>query len=299
MSYAVKDRSIHDGAPIECYEFVASHKTWRFTSYHTAVTVDGDLYTPLPITRSAIDVGSVIDALQTMDFNIPCDHELAQTFCYTISPKELAVTVKRVHEGDDFATDFRVEWKGDISGASASGKWATIKTAGKFQTKLNGNTSSVFYQRTCNHVLFDVRCKVVKASFTTSALVVKVQGQIITVDNDDVANGDLIAGEMLNTRTGEVQGIIDNITNVLRIGYRFFDIVVGDFVDLTQGCDHQRLGHCKNRFNNVDNYGGFDHVPERNPFEQLNYAANTSITTRVRREQEQKFSIPPTAGRQV
>lgn len=285
MTYSQKDRSVQDGEPIECYEFVATHKTWRFTSYHTPVTVDGDLYTPLPIMRTAIVTGSIIDSLKTMDFQIPADHDLARTFCFTVSPKLLDVTVKRVHEGDDFATDFKVEWIGEISGGAAVGEWATIKTNNKLQTNLNGNLSMPYYQKICNHVLFDERCKVVRADFTETATVLKIQGQIITVDDMVFADDLLISGEMTNTRTGEVQGIISNDSDILRVGYRFFDLVVGDTVELTRGCNHLRLGDCKNVFDNVDNYGGFDHIPEKNPFEQLNYQTTTNTTTQVRGSQ--------------
>src|SRR5690606_17418934 len=101
MSYLTKDTSIHDGAPIECYEFVADHKTWRYTSYHSSVTVAGEVYTPLPITRTAIEVSSVIDSPTTMDFNIPSDHEIARDFCFMKNPRNLKVVVRSVHEGDD------------------------------------------------------------------------------------------------------------------------------------------------------------------------------------------------------
>lgn len=294
MTAETQDRSVSDGAPIECVAFIADHKSWFYSTSPVPITVDGDLYEPLPQSRNAIDVTSVIDTIATIDFRLPSDCELAQTFCYTISPKRLDIIIKRVQEGGDYSTDFTIEYIGEISGASADdgSNWASIKSAGKLQTRLNGGLSSIFYQRICNHVLFDVRCKVVKADFTESAIVTKIQGQIITVDNMVYPNGDLVGGEMLNTRTGETQSIVTNITNVLRIGYRFFDLIVGDTVDLTQGCDHARLGHCKNRYNNVPNYGGFDFVPEVNPFEQLNFQTIRNTTTSTRTDQQRRLIIP-------
>lgn len=271
---------------MECYEFVADHKTWRYTSYHSNITMDGEVYTPLPITRTTIETGSIIDSLQTMDFNIPSDHELAKTFCYTVSPRHLDITVRRGHIGDDLSTEFKVEWIGEIIGAAPAGNWGVIKTGNKLQTKLSGNLAAVIYQKLCNHKLFDVRCKVVRADFTESAVVTKVQGQIITVDNMVFAADELIGGEMVNTRTGESQGIISNDFNVLRIGYRFFDLIVGDTVELTRGCNHLRLGDCKVVFDNVDNYGGFDHVPEINPFQNLLYTSRTSTTETTKKAKE-------------
>ena len=267
MTYATKDKSVSDGAPIEVYKFSGPFGTYRYTSNNEAVTVDGEEYLPRPITRTSIEVGSIIDTLQTMDFVIPHDDPVAQIYAYLISPKELEVEVKRVHSGDNFATDFKVEWLGEGLTTSSSGKWTTISTGTLLQSRLGGNMSSVYYQGLCNHALYDDLCKADRDTFTSDATITKIQGQIITVDNDDVANGVLNAGEMTNTRTGEKRTIIDNTNNVIRISYPFIDVVKGDTVELTQGCNHLRLGHCKTRFNNVVNYGGFDFVPLKNPFE--------------------------------
>lgn len=276
MSYLAKDNSVSGGAPIECYEFIAQHKTWRVTSYHSPITVAGETYEPFQIVRTTIEISSVIDSPTTMDFHIPHDCELAKTFCYpNKSPQELVVIVRSVHEGDDYSTEYKIEWTGHIAGSSAVGKYGIIKTASIIRTELGGFLSSVFYQKSCNHVLFDARCKVNPAGFTVTASVVRVQSQIITVNNMVYAAGELVNGVMVNVRTGERQGIISNDINVLRIGFPFFDLQIGDDVDLILGCDHLRLGHCKNRFNNVENYGGFDFIPEVNPFEKLTYASTT------------------------
>lgn len=292
MTYALKDKSVHDGAPIECYEFIAPHKTWRFTSFQSEVTVVGQVYTPLPITRTGLETSNVIDGTITMDFNIPADSEMAKDFCFAKSPRSLRVVVRRVHDGDDFLTDYSVEWDGTLVGATALGNWGVIKTGSVVQSKLSSYLSSVFYQRNCNHVLYDARCKAIRADFTETAVVTKIQGQIITVDDMVFANDELILGEMTNTRTGEAVGIISNTANVIRIGVAFFDIVVGDTVELTRGCDHMRLGDCKTVFDNVDNYGGFDHVPEVNPFEKLDFTARTIITTKVKRDYEKEWKPP-------
>lgn len=294
MSYDQKDKSTHDGAPIECYEFISQHKTWRYTSYQESVTVAGEVFEPLQITRTALEIGSIVDTLTTMDFNIPSDHEIAHTFCFLQSPGLLLVAVYRVHEGDNFETDYKVEYQGELSGATAQGNWAVIKTASIVQTRLSGNLNSIFYQRTCNHTLYDSMCKAVRADHTEEAVVTKIQGQLITVNDPVYGDGELAGGEMTNTRTGEKQGIVANTGLTVSLGYQFFDLQVGDTVELTQGCDHARLGHCKNRFNNVVNYGGFDHIPEKNPFEALNFQTIVNTTTRVREEQKRRVvsSVP-------
>lgn len=302
MTWLAKDDSVKDAAPIEYYEFIAQHKTWRYTSYHKPFQAPTELegmqwYTPLPITRTTIEISSIIDSPTTMDFNIPHDNDLARTFCYpTKSPKELIVIVRSYHEGDDPETESEVEWLGHLAGSAAVNSWGIIKTASIIRTELGGFLSSVFYQKSCNHVLFDARCKAVEADFFETASVTKVQKQIITVNNMVYGDGELVGGVMRNVRTGERQGIISNDINVIRIGFPFFDILVGDDVDLILGCDHQRLGDCKETFDNVDNYGGFDFIPEINPFEKLTYTSITRTETNDKGQLTQKQLFPPSSS---
>jgi hypothetical protein len=285
MTYATKDLSVASGAPIECYAFEGDFGDFFYTSYHSAITVAGIDFTPLPITRSAVETNSLVDGGMTMDFTLPFNNLLAKRYAYTISPRELNVTVYRVHEGDDYATDYKIEWFG--GGAvefNTNGDWTTIKTGSKFQTALNGNLSAAYFQRLCNHVLFDDRCKVDADSFKATATVIKLQGQVITVDNDGFDNSALVGGQMTITRTGEKQAIILNTDNVLRIGMVPVDIVVGDTLDLFRGCNHFRLGDCKNVYNNVVNYGGFDFIPVKNPYLRFNKTTATSTTTTAKKE---------------
>jgi hypothetical protein len=144
----------------------------------------------------------------------------------------------------------------------------------------------VFFQRVCNHVLYDARCQAVKSSFTATTTVTLVRGQTITVDNDGYGDGELAIGNMKNLRTGEERGIVTNALNKVTVNYAFIDIVEGDTVELTLGCDHLRLGHCTTRFNNVVHYGGFDFIPSTNPFADLDNRKKTiqTIDTVVQKE---------------
>lgn len=56
------------------------------------------------------------------------------------------------------------------------------------------------------------------------------------------------------------------VTAFAEIGYgRSYGSYYGGLaVKLYPGCDHIRLT-CKNKFGNLDNYGGFDWIPTKNP----------------------------------
>lgn len=279
-------------APIECYEFVTSNGTFRVTSYDQPITVAGLLFNPLPITRTAMEVAAITDNLVTVDFNVPITSDIAKACAFLDTPKDLTVTVYRVNEGDDYATEYTIEHTGEFAGASTSELWATIKTGSILQTKLNGQASSVYYQRVCNHLLYDERCKMVRADWTVTATVVKIQAQKITVDDDGGINNYLRGGEILNTRTGEKRAIIGNTDNAILAGLKFIDIVIGDTVELSRGCNHLRLGDCKNVFNNVTNYGGFDFIPDKNPFETFNDGLLQTVTTEVKRQRKLNLYNP-------
>lgn len=283
MTYAVKDVSIQSGAPIYCYQFVSDFVTWRYTSYNDPVTLGGNVYEPLQISHSAVEINDKLDTNASVDIKIPSRNDIAIAFAYIPSPRELKVTIFRAHEGDNLATDYKIEWAGYFVGAKAEGKYATIQTASIISSALNGNLATVYYQKICNHTLFDDRCQVNKASFTDSATITKIQGQLLTIDVSPYSNDEMEAGTIVNTRTGEQQGIIGNTGLQIRIGYPFYDLIIGDVMDITLGCDHLRLGHCKNRFNNVIHYGGMDFIPEVNPFEKLRLETTVNTTNTLRK----------------
>lgn len=284
MTYQERDKSVSQGEPVEFFKFVSAYGEYRYTTDSQPGTCDGEIYLPVKggIDRSMIEVTADLTANITVNFTMPANLELARKYCFRQSPDILRVEVRRAHRGDDWNTEFSVEWIGYGLSTSVSGDEATIETGSVLQAKMSGNVASIYYQRSCNHVLFDERCKVDRAAWTVTATVVEVQSQLITVDNDQAGDDELIAGEFVNTRTGEKRGIYANTNNVVSVTYPLVDLLPGDTVELTFGCDHLRLGHCKFRFDNVVNYGGFDFIPLLNPFTDLHF--DSYITETIKQE---------------
>lgn len=284
MSYSDKDKSVDDGQPIECYEFVTSFGDFLFTNSNQEEVVDGKTFEPLNVSRSDISTSSALDSITTVDVTFPVTHPLAVLYCLLKSPSDLALTIYRVHRGDDFSTDFSIRWQGAGAGSFVDGNYATIKTGSIVQTKLNGSLGNVLYQRSCNHTLYDTRCKVDPSDYTIHAAVTFNQVSEITLDDDLSGNSVLKGGTITVDRTGEYRGIIDNVDNVITVFYPFVDLQVGDTVTLLHGCNHSRLGDCKQKFNNVLNYGGMDFIPTVNPFTDLKDQNIANIVTNVSRK---------------
>lgn len=291
MTYLKKDRSVDDGAPVEFYKIVGPFGTIRLTTDNTPGILGGEIYNPLPgsISRSAIELSAVTDSTVTVDVIIPSDSEVAKLCCYKSSPDFLTVTILSAHRGDDWSTDFRVEWVGYGLSTSVSGDYATIKTGTAIQTLLGGNLGTVYYQRSCNHALFDERCKINKADWTITSTVTYIEGSMVRVVNDQAADHELRGGEIYIARTGEIRAIQDNVDNLIYVSYPFFDIELGEELEITYGCDHLRLGHCKQRFNNVANYGGMDWIPVDNPF--ADFAKEAIVTETLKTERARHVRV--------
>ena len=177
--------------------------------------------------------------------------------------------IYRYHEDDDPALNWAIVWRGEVSGFSVSGRKAKIRIPSTFENALNSSMPDVFYQNPCNHILYDDRCKVVKATFTqvTDITVISANGLTITVTDDGFADAVLAAGDLFIPNKKEHRLMLSNVANVLTINFPFFNAEVGDQVQLFAGCDHAYQGHCKTKFANTVNFGGFPYVPSENPFE--------------------------------
>ena len=125
------------------------------------------------------------------------------------------------------------------------------------------------YQRTCDAVFCDSRCKLNPATYTFSGTVDTVSSpSAFTVtglaqDDDYFSRGLLTwtsganAGAKADVRTHTNDGAAVGLDLwTPQVG----DIAPGDTFDILAGCK-QTADVCKNKFNNLDNFQGFPHMP--------------------------------------
>lgn len=266
MSFDTYEQSVHDAEPIEVYKFIGSFQTYRYTSWDEEVTVNGETYTPIPMKRGTVKVGTQNDSSLVLEIELPFDTDIVFDYAYAQSPQRLDVEVRRVHLGSDLSSDWRMLWTGAVQTFTVQGRWAKLSVPSIFDNVLRGEVPTVYYQSPCNHTLYDSRCGVSRAANTTLATVISVGGTDVEVDDDGVADGLLAAGELICPRTGERRLILSNSVNALSINFPFVDLVEGDEVQLTKGCDLARTT-CVNVFANGDRFGGCPFMPGDNPFE--------------------------------
>lgn len=264
--YDTADRSVHDGAAIECYKFVGELKTYRYTDNNAQVTVNGEVYAPLSgIRRTAIETSSLLDNNQSIDVVLPITSEVAVTYNFLKMPLTLYLEIRSVQRGTNFATDWKLIWQGESSGFPVSNNDATIQTKSIIQSSLGRQLNQIVYQTSCSHEVYDERCSLDPADFTTTTTITKIKDNVITVVNTGRSDNELRIGKMVNTRTGEERVIVENVGHIVTVGYPFIDIVLGDTVSLIVGCDNTYTT-CTDVFDNVINAVMFMWMPFNNPY---------------------------------
>lgn len=265
MSYDIAEMSGHDGAPVECYKFIGSFRTYRYTSSAREETVNGETYLPIAGKRGTVRSGTQADDTLSLEIELPFDVDVVRDYAYAESPPSLALEVYRVHRGTSFATDWVLLWKGKVSAFNVDGRIAKIRVPSIFSRALQGDLPSAYYQAPCNHVLYDARCKAVRGDHSVTTTVSAVGTNAFDVLDDGGVDAVLKAGEAVNNRNGERRLILNNVAGTVTISYPFVDLRVGDEVELVEGCDHS-FATCKAKFNNSINYGGHPFIPADNPF---------------------------------
>jgi uncharacterized phage protein (TIGR02218 family) len=260
------DKSVRSGAPIEVYKFEGELGEYLYTDCNEEVTVDGVLYKPLPgLSRTAIEVSSILDSVQTNDISMPITSALAQLYHFLRMPLSLNVEIRSVHRGTDFATDWKLEFQGEITSFPVKDNVATCRVQSIIQGGLNLQLNQITFQTQCNNEFCDEHCTLLEATFTTTSTVTDIKDNVITVVDDHNLDHKLKVGKLRNQRTGETRAIIDNVTNVVTVGYGFIDLVVGDTVDLVRGCDNTYTT-CSVEYNNLLNNTSFMFLPSTNPY---------------------------------
>ena len=267
MAYEDVESSPHDGAPIECYEFVGTFFTYRFTSAAENVVLNGQTYISVPLKRKSVKTGTHNDDTLEMVLEIPYDNIMVQHYAYDTSPPELDLTVYRSHQSLNMAFDFVVYWQGPVTAFSVSGALCQLNIPGLFSTVLAAPFPVIHYQHPCNHVLFDSMCGISRASNSSVSTITAIglDGYTISVLDDGAVDSSLRSGEVQLLASSERRLIVNNVADVVTLNYPFHTVTVGDSVEMTQGCDHS-FATCKAKFSNSLKYGGFPNIPHNNPF---------------------------------
>jgi uncharacterized phage protein (TIGR02218 family) len=236
---------------------------WRYTSGDTTVTYDGEDYVPAALERSQVRYDS---GLETVTMSIKAAYVMDTVLQYiSTNPVEILwISVMKLHR-DQIPLEVDVVFIGQIKDVSFKGIQANIVCVG-FDYFLKQTVPRWRYQLTCNHILFDSKCSLIKADYKVSAVVTLDATKTII---SSATFGDSEFGDNYFTR-GELVFGVESRTVVSHIGfditlmYKMKELEDNDTVDVYPGCD-KRLETCRDKFDNIGNSLAFPFIPLENP----------------------------------
>ena len=229
------------------------------------MTIAGQLYKAAPIRRDNGKAVTQDDEQIVLEIEMPFNLDLIHDYAFTSSPPNLDIEIWRIHWGMNFSTEAVKIFSGPVQSFSIDGVHVKLRSTTVFAACLSSPVPLRWWQKLCNHVLYDARCGLASSSYTHTTTVGIIDGADISVSSTGFADGYLAAGEMVTARSGERRMIVANAANLVTVNFPFNDLVAGDTVYLFAGCDHS-FSTCKAKFSNVANFSGCPYIPDTNPF---------------------------------
>jgi uncharacterized phage protein (TIGR02218 family) len=263
MSYLSVENSINQSEPVELYEFQRGNTTWLYASCAQPVVYNTRIYQPSPIQRDRVKQST--DAFKNdIKITLPRDDELSQQFL-GFAPDD--ITTLNIYRGHYYDNNFIVYWKGRIIGAEVSGNEVVINCESVFTSIRRPGLRAVF-EYSCRHVLYGNACRAAPSAFEISGVIADIRDSGLTIET--LAAGSVPSGYFTGGMIGQLTGIRRFITAHsgfnLTLSRPLTQLSIGSNIKLYPGCDHSK-STCNNKFNNLDNFGGFPYIPIRNPFD--------------------------------
>jgi uncharacterized phage protein (TIGR02218 family) len=275
MAYADQENSIQDGAPYFLYEFTVGSDSYRFSDYPEDITWNSLLWSSFSIKHTEVKQSNELSK-NAMTVTIPLSGDFADIFKGWSPDQMISFTLRRGHFG---ASDTLVYWKGRIASHNLKKQTVELKCESIF-TSMRRPGIRARYQRNCRHPLYGRGCNLDKSDFALAGAVTSVSGLTLTISAASGESDGWFDGGIAEFADGSYRLILSHVGNQIVINRSSRYIVNGAAssgygnnyglyyggigVILYPGCD-RTLTTCLNKFNNLDNNGGYKWIPSKNP----------------------------------
>jgi len=254
------------GKPRDLYTFARSDSMWRYTSAGKALNVTYGattiVYDPAVISRGAIQRTNETGAIKVhvkLARTVPVSAALRE---YRAQPMVLGIHRYQV---DPTALPV-LQAYGDVAGVTLNEGWVEFDVVSS-ESLLSLPFPRQIFAQTCQLPTFGWRCGLNQDDFAASATITAIAGSRITVSAvpGGIGTNYYDGGKILVPSTREEMYV------ATRTGLDFFifgpmvdGISAGEAIKLIPGDDHS-LATCRDKFNNVPNFLGFNELPVTDP----------------------------------
>jgi uncharacterized phage protein (TIGR02218 family) len=252
---------------LELFRFVEGTVIWTKTNLDQPYTYDSgsgpEVYVPTPMKRTEMESRNEINKA-SIDISFALTDTMARG--WMIANAENVVTLS-IFEID--GVDITTSWKGRLAAIKPNINDITATFESIF-TSLRRPGLRARYLRTCRHSLYRRGCNLDKASFAYAGIPSAVAGQVVTVSAAASHPDGFFTAGMIAAADGTLRYITSHVGSTITMMRRLPSLETAfaagpTTVTLYPGCDRTR-STCNTTFNNLPNYGGFDWIPTRNPF---------------------------------
>lgn len=262
------ESSLEASRPLEVYEIAQGSSTTRFTSNGSDVTLNGNVYSAIAISRGAVAL-STRDRSRSFEVTVPSSLEFVQQYVSNAPGPIATLNVIRLQRDESPAFNTQVlVFKGVVKTVkfSEDGRVAII-VCQTIESAASRQIPRFTYMSQCNHTLFDPGCGLDSGLFSHTGLVSAVSGNDVTVTGLNASGFDITGGVLqIPSQPGEFRLVLSQSSDTVTLLLPFPSDPTGDNAVAFAGCDHVITSDCALVFDNVERYGGFAFVPNRNPF---------------------------------
>lgn len=266
MSFDSFEISTESSRPIELYEFNLGTEFFRYTSAEDTISVGGNDFEPVAISRNEIQQGSDQNNRNLL-ITMPTILSLAQDYISVPPASKLTVNVFR-YQRDDLV-DQVLLFKGTVQAVRYPGDGTSAEFAIRsIETAMNRNVPRFTFMGMCNHILFDDGCGVNPAPFDHLGNVdsIDVGANTITIAGLGASGIDFVGGYVTPTGVNDFRMVLAQSGDTLTMLLPFAEDPTGTNAQAFAGCDHTLTGDCALVFDNVAEFGGFHFVPSKDVF---------------------------------
>jgi uncharacterized phage protein (TIGR02218 family) len=251
-------------APVELYKLSMGSTFWYYTSSDQDYEYEGNTYISTTVGRSEIEAKGSVQR-ENIEVAFAVDNPMAKSFLQFLPD---AIVILTVFVKSDIGTF--VGWKGRLAAVKPEKSVIKLIFESVF-TSLKRSGLRQSYQRGCRHMLYSTNgCKIDKALYVNAQTAMTSSGYTVVLSASPGADGSYAGGVL--EYNGGMRGIINQVGNIINDTWSNLNKAIidsagaGVAVNLYPGCDRSTTT-CKTKFNNFENYGGFPHIPTRNPFD--------------------------------
>jgi len=279
VTYETLEASTQDGAPVYKFLFAEGVNEYRYTTAAYFISDSTGTWEPVAIRASSVTQTNEL-AKNGIKITMPRTNSVAGLFLGRVPERTMSVTIFRTHDGD---IEDRVWWRGRVSGVDVSGDQVTLDCEDIY-TSMRRPGLRARYQKGCRHSLYSPQCGVNMYDYAQGVEILSESGFELTITGlsdsvgdsvgDSVSGGTVqlpdgyYSGGIIELADGSLRYITSQTGNTLTLLSPFDTIdvdSVGVSATIYPGCAHN-ISDCKDKFDNLLNYGGFPYIPGRNPF---------------------------------